>query len=150
MSIIAPMKIHELGHVVLYVTNLKRCGVFYRDVLGFKEVGSSAGMIAFSSGRTHHELLLIEIGGKPLHKEVEPGLYHIGFKIGNSQAELRTAYQELEQAGVEIVGTSDHTVSKSIYCKDPDGNEIELYVDVSDGWKKDPKLVLSTPKRLEW
>ena len=29
-----------------------------------------------------------------------------------------------------IVGTSDHTVTHSLYVLDPDGNEIELYIDV--------------------
>ena len=29
----------------------------------------------------------------------------------------------------------------SIYLHDPDGNEVELYVDGSDGWKSNPDLV---------
>jgi catechol 2,3-dioxygenase len=40
-------------------------------------------------------------------------------------------------------------VSKSIYLTDPDGNEIELYIDDPDqDWKKDPALVLSPIKPL--
>src|SRR3989338_9092629 len=106
-------------------------------------------MAAFSSGRTHHELLLIEIGGKVrVKKTIEPGLYHIGFKIGNTDTELKAALQELQKANVEIVGTADHTVTHSIYIDDPDGNEIELYVDVSEEWKKNPQLILTLPKPL--
>ena len=33
------MKAHYLGHVVFYVKDLERSLVFYRDLLGFKEVG---------------------------------------------------------------------------------------------------------------
>ena len=31
---------------------------------------------------------------------------------------------------MHIVGSSDHTVTHSLYIADPDGNEIELYIDV--------------------
>ena len=38
-----------------------------------------------------------------------------------------------------VVGASDHTVTHSIYILDPDGNEIELYIDVPGvDWKCDP------------
>ncbi|HLC70910.1 MAG TPA: VOC family protein [Candidatus Nanoarchaeia archaeon] len=143
------MKIYELGHAVLYVTDLEGSLHFYQDILGFPVIGTAPGMAAFSSGRTHHELLLIEIGGKPkLKKSIEPGLYHLGFKIGNTDQELKAALEELQRAKVEIIGTADHTVTKSIYIKDPDGNEIELYVDVSEEWKKNPQLILTLPKPL--
>ncbi len=143
------MKIHELGHVVLYVTNLQRMKNFYERVLGFQKIGEALGMAAFSSGRTHHELLLIEIGGKPLStKQIKPGLYHIGFKIGNTEKELKDALKVLEKENVPLVGTGDHTVTKSLYILDPDGNELELYIDTSDDWKNDPKLVLTPTKPL--
>lgn len=144
------MHIHELGHVVLYVTDIERIATFYRDTLGFRQIGAGRGMALFSSGRTHHELLLLEIGGHPLPPgHLRPGLYHIGFKIGNSTEELRAAARELQAAGVHIVGTADHTVTHSLYVLDPDGNELELYADVSDVWKTDPSAVLSPTKPLQ-
>ncbi len=143
------MQIHELGHVVLYVTNIERMATFYRDTLGFRQIGEGRGMAVFSSGRTHHELLLLEIGGHATPRdEVRPGLYHIGFQIGHSSEELRAAYAELKAAGVRIVGTADHTVTHSLYILDPDGNELELYVDTSDIWKTDPTAILSPTKPL--
>ena len=63
--------------------------------------------------------------------------------------ELRSAKQELEQAGVTIDGMSDHTVSQSLYLKDPDGNEVELYVDADESlWKNNSAAVLSPIKPL--
>ena len=59
------MKIHELGHIVFYVSNLKKSADFYRDVLGFTEIHRDEHTAMFSSGRTHHEMLLIEVGGSP-------------------------------------------------------------------------------------
>ena len=35
----------------------------------------------------------------------------------------------------------DHVVTQSLYISDPDGNGIELYVDVSDVWKEKPETV---------
>jgi len=148
------MEIKELGHVVLYVTDLGRSARFYRETLGFKQIGEvglgKANAVAFSSGRTHHELLLIEIGGRQKEKHgVEPGLYHIGLKIGDSPEDLKKVYKELKEKGVIIVGASDHTVTHSLYILDPDGNELELYADVSDAWKKDPSAVLSPIRPLK-
>ncbi len=143
------MKIKELGHVVLYVTNLERSANFYRDTLGFNEIIRTKDIAVFSSGRTHHELLLIEVGGKPKKSQkAEPGLYHIGFKIGDLPEDIRKAYRELREKGVTIIGASDHKVTHSIYILDPDGNELELYADVSDEWKKDPKAVMAPIKPL--
>lgn len=50
------MKVQELGHIVLYVSDIGRSRRFYRDVLGWSEVGEAFGgrAVAFSSGRTHH------------------------------------------------------------------------------------------------
>lgn len=144
------MQIKELGHVVLYVSDLKRSANFYRDTLGFREIAREDGMALFSSGRTHHELLLIEIGGKPkLSHAPEPGLYHIGFKIGDSHQVIVDAYRELREQGVSIVGTGDHTVTHSIYIRDPDGNELELYADVTDVWKDNLKIVLRLVRPLD-
>jgi catechol 2,3-dioxygenase len=146
------MKAHYLGHVVFYVQDMARSLVFYRDLLGFQEIGRTFGgaAAALTSGRTHHELLLIEVGpapGPPQGRRV--GLYHIGIKVGDSLDELRAAKCDLEQAGVAIGGMSDHTVSQSLYVSDPDGNEIELYVDADpEIWKNHPDAVLTSTKPL--
>lgn len=146
------MKAHYLGHVVFYVRSLERSLAFYRDLLGFEEVGRvfNGTAAALTAGRTHHEILLIEVGeapAPPVGRRL--GLYHIGIKVGDSLDELRTAKQELEQAGVHIGGMSDHTVSQSLYLRDPDGNEVELYVDADEAvWKNNPEAVLSPIKPL--
>jgi catechol-2,3-dioxygenase len=50
---------------------------------------------------------------------------------------------------VTIVGASDHTVTHSLYILDPDGNEIELYIDVPGvDWRSDPTLVMAPVKPL--
>jgi len=148
------MEVKELGHLVLYVHNLERSVAFYRDVLGWKQVTEEVpGMpaAAFSSGRTHHELLLIEVGedAAALPRGRHVGLYHFGLKVGDTDDELREAAKRLTEAGVSIVGASDHTVTHSLYILDPDGNELELYIDVAGvDWKKDPMAIMAPIKPL--
>lgn len=143
------MKIHELGHIVLYVASIERSAHFYRDVLGFNELHRDLHTAFYSSGRTHHEMLLIEVGGEKKQKgRPEPGLYHIGFKIGDTDDELRAALKELQEQGVTIVGSANHHVTHSLYILDPDGNELELYIDVDDSWKTDTKKLLQPVERL--
>lgn len=146
------MKAHYLGHVVFYVRSIERSLQFYRDLLGFTEIGRifDGKAAALTSGRTHHELLLIEVGDAPRAPSGRRlGLYHIGIKIGDSLEELRKAKQELEGAGLPLIGMSDHTVSQSLYLTDPDGNEVELYVDADPAiWRNDPAAVLSPIKPL--
>jgi catechol-2,3-dioxygenase len=151
------MKTVELGHAVLYVRDLERSRHFYGEVLGLPEIafpdggGAFPGAAAFGGGRTHHELLLIEVGPSAASPPSgrRTGLYHLGFKIGTTDDELRDAIQDLHDAGVSIVGASDHTVTHSLYILDPDGNELELYIDVQpERWRDDPALVMAPIKPL--
>jgi catechol-2,3-dioxygenase len=143
------MQIYELGHVVLYVSDINRSAAFYSRTLGFRQILAGGPMAMFSSGRTHHELLLLEIGAEPeTRRAPKPGLYHIGFKVANSHEELKAVYRELQDAGVPIVGLADHGVTHSIYVLDPDGNELELYADVSDEWKTNPEAIAVPTKPL--
>jgi catechol-2,3-dioxygenase len=149
------VRVRELGHVVLYVRDLERSRRFYRDVLGFDEIhvlgGRGGGAAVYSSGRTHHELLLIQVGedATPIPAGRRVGMYHFGLKVGETDDELRAALAELKDAGVRVVGASDHTVTHSLYIEDPDGNEIELYIDVQpEVWRDDPAAVLAPIKPL--
>ena len=146
------MEIRELGHVVLYVRDLERSRAFYRDVLGFREIFAAPFAAAYSSGRTHHELLLIAVGpdAQPIPQGRGVGMYHFGLKVGDSDDELRAARDAVLAAGATLVGSSDHVVTHSLYLLDPDGNELELYVDVAGvDWKNDPSLMMTRPRPLQ-
>jgi catechol-2,3-dioxygenase len=150
------MTVRELGHLVLYVRDVTRSAAFYRDVLGWRQIlpepgHEPVGAAAFSSGRTHHELLLIEVGpdATPIPQGRRVGLYHFGLNVGDTDDDLRAALVAVQAAGATVVGASDHTVTHSVYILDPDGNEIELYIDVPGvDWRSDPALVGSAVKPL--
>ena len=153
------MEIKELGHLVLYVRDLSASVHFYRDVLGWRQIiGGDEDSLDFRaagfsapSNRTHHELLLIEVGPDAARLPVgrRLGLYHFGLKVGDSDDDLREALATLEANNVPVLGASDHTVTHSLYIADPDGNEIELYIDVPGvDWRSDPALIAAPIKRL--
>jgi len=68
------------------------------------------------------------------------GLDHVAFNIGTTLDELREAKAKLEAAGI-APRPVDHEVTKSLYFEDPDGNGIEVYVDASDVWRREPQRV---------
>jgi catechol 2,3-dioxygenase len=153
------VRVRELGHIVLYVRDVGRSAAFYREVLGWPQIlpepaatDAGASMVAgFSSGRTHHELLLIQVGedAAPVPPGRRIGMYHFGLNVGETDDDLREALAAVVEAGGTVVGASDHTVTHSLYVLDPDGNEIELYVDVPGvDWHADPTLVAAPIRPL--
>ena len=149
------MSIKELGHIVLYVRNLERSRHFYGETLGWRQLispdGNSRRTAMFSSGRSHHELLLIEVGpdAEPIPRGRRVGMYHFGLKVGETDQELQDVLAEIQAAGVTVVGATDHGVTHSLYIEDPDGNEIELYIDVQpELWREHPEAVFARPAAL--
>lgn len=142
----------ELGHIVFYVRDLEASLRFYRDALGLGLTGlpfnGRAAML--TGGRTHHELLLIQMGDAPGPLTGRRlGLYHVGWKVGEHLDDLRRARDRVIAHGFEVEGMADHTVSKSLYLRDPDGNEVEVYVDSAEiDWRKDSSWMETPVKTL--
>jgi catechol 2,3-dioxygenase len=138
------MKIQSLGHVVLRVTDLPRAEAFYNGLLGLPITArfDEAGMrMTFFSLGNHHDFAIMEVSGEgSTRSESATGMHHVAFKIGDSLDQLREAKASLEGAGVEV-NPIDHEVTKSLYFADPDGNGIEVYVDASDIWRREPQRV---------
>jgi catechol 2,3-dioxygenase len=127
---VAPPTIRELGHVSLFVRDLEATRAFYRDTLGLRETGTSKGgrIVFFSAGRHHHDVsceLARADGPGPQPKGV-PGLYHIAFDVGGSLEDLAAA-----RAWCVARGHAPFGEGETYFCvRDPDGHEIELYVDL--------------------
>ncbi len=137
------MKIQALGHVVVNVTDVERSEKFYNELLGlpicarFNEDGMK--MTFFSLGN-HHDLAISQVSDGEIAGENSSGLNHVAFCIGDSIEQLKQAKTEIDAAGITVMPI-DHDVTQSLYFDDPDGNSVEVYVDVSDVWKKDPQRV---------
>src|ERR1700675_970052 len=124
-----PIPTTKLGHIVLRVRDLERSMRFYTDVLGLRKNGEIPGVMAFFSTQGNsdsHDLALMQLA--PTAADADPqrvGLYHFAYQVRSEEA-LAEAYRTLREAGVPIVGTGDHGVSKGIYILDPDGIEIAI------------------------
>ena len=138
------MKIKALGHVVVRVTDRDRAERFYGEILGLPicaRLDEGAFKMAFFSLGNHHDFAVMEVSGEgSTRSESAVGLHHVAFNIGTSLQELREAKSRLEAAGIATTPI-DHEVTKSLYFADPDGNGVELYIDASDAWRKEPQRV---------
>ena len=148
------MKIRELGHVVLQVTDLDRSIQFYRDTLGLPLVSQGKPrdrrIVFFSLGAKHHDLALIELApGAQAQDQTRAGVMHIAFKIGDDIELLKEAKERMVAAGVPVVRTTEHMTTYSLYLSDPDGITVELYVDRDPAtWRDKPDALGAYAKPL--
>ena len=144
------MRIESLGHVVIKVGDMERAEAFYRDVLGMTVCAhrEDPDMTFFTLGN-HHDFAIASVGADAERaSEKSVGLAHVAFRIGDSMGDLREAKAHLDGAGIRCRPV-DHEVTRSLYFRDPDGNMLEFYVDVSDAWREEPqKIAFGAPLEL--
>jgi catechol-2,3-dioxygenase len=119
----------RLNHAVLFVRDATRAAEFYGRVFGFEIVGSEMGgqavFMRSPLASNHHDLGLFSVGADaPRPARGSVGLYHLAWEVPTIE-DLAAASRVLAEAGA-LGGASDHGVSKSLYGKDPDGNEFEI------------------------
>lgn len=124
------MPIHRLNHAVLFVGDLERSLRFYQGLLDFRVVISMEGKAAFlqaAGSDNDHDLGLFQVGagaGPSLAGRQTVGLYHLAWEV-DTLAELKRMAGVLSEAGA-LVGSADHTTTKALYARDPDGLEFEV------------------------
>jgi catechol 2,3-dioxygenase len=138
------------SHMGLSVNNIAVMEKFYTEVLGFTATDRGAlpdGMKLVFLSRDpldHHQIVLAT--GKPeampanLHnKQFGPSINQISFKMG-SIADLRDMKRRLETGGATNLFPGNHGIAWSIYAHDPEGNNLEFFVD-SDWYMDQPFLI---------
>ena len=124
------MPIKRLNHAVLYVRDAQRAAAFYRDALGFRvvaEMGNGNAVFLQAEGSTNdHDLGLFSVGeARPSAAgRGEVGLYHLAWEV-DTLAELQRVAGVLREHDA-LVGASDHSTTKALYGRDPDGIEFEV------------------------
>jgi len=123
----------RLQHLVLWVSSVERSARFYTEVLGFevKTRYPNAAFLKIPGTPDDHHLGLFEQPGLSEPDEGVARMYHAAWEVGEI-TDLVRARQRLMEVG-SLVGQSDHGVSLSLYAKDPDGLEFEVFWTVPEG-----------------
>ena len=125
--------LRRLQHLVLWVSDVERSVRFYTEVLGFevKVQHPNAVFLRIPGTPDDHHLGLFEQTGVSAPHEGTARMYHSAWEVGEL-TDLARARRRLIEAG-SLVGESDHGVSLSLYAKDPDGLEFEIFWTVPGG-----------------
>jgi catechol-2,3-dioxygenase len=117
----------RLQHLVLWVANVERSVRFYCDVVGFEVQRRypTAAFLKIPGTPDDHNLGLFEQPGVPRPDERVARMYHSAWEV-DDLTDLARARERLIDAGA-LVGSSNHGVSLSLYAKDPDGLEFEIF-----------------------
>lgn len=126
------------SHMGLSVKDIVKMEDFYTRVLGFTvtDRGTAGGMkLVFLSRnpQDHHQIVLAS--GRPAqlpantdNPQFGPSINQISFKMG-SLGDLRALLPDLEREGGGNLFPANHGVAWSIYAHDPEGNNLEFFVD---------------------
>jgi catechol 2,3-dioxygenase len=116
-----------VGHVNLKVENLDRSLQYYQEVIGFDILERTSTTAKLTTdGKT--SILSLEQPENVIPKQGRTtGLYHFALLLP-TKSDLANFVVHLSEKGVRF-GSSDHLVSEALYLHDPDGNEIEVYID---------------------
>ncbi|MCW2878121.1 MAG: glyoxalase/bleomycin resistance protein/dioxygenase [Sphaerisporangium sp.] len=123
------MPVHRLNHAVLYVRDVERTVAFYKEALGFRVVMGfpGAAFLQAPGSNNDHDLGLFEMGaqaGASQAGRATVGLYHLAWEV-ETLDDLEGIATKLSDLGA-LVGASDHSTTKALYAKDPDGIEFEV------------------------
>ena len=126
------------SHMGLSVKNIQKMEDFYTRLLGFTvtDRGNAGGMELVFLSRDpgdHHQIVLAS--GRPenmpantANPQFGPSINQISFKMG-SLADLRDMHERLVAEGGQSLFPANHGVAWSIYAHDPEGNNLEFFVD---------------------
>lgn len=126
-----PFQLGKIGHVALYVADIRRSVQFYQDVLGFEisdeyQDDMMPGGAAFlRCNRDHHGIALFKATEK---NPTGAGMHHIAFEVPTlddvvkARAHLRRHNVEIDFDGRRRAG-----VQIAVEFRDPDNHRLEIY-----------------------
>ncbi len=146
---LAPVPNLMFSHMGFAVSDMPKMEDFYGRVLGFTvtDRGEVMGMDLVFMSRDpmdHHQIILVSgrpdnIPPNPFTPQFGSLINQISFRVG-SLSGLRDLLAILERENVQSILVANHGIAWSIYCHDPDGNNLELFVD-TDWYFPQPFLV---------
>jgi catechol 2,3-dioxygenase-like lactoylglutathione lyase family enzyme len=125
----------KFHHVNLKTTRLQEMIDFYRALIGTEVTfqGENAAWISNDDANHRIALLAFPIFDDDPARETHTGMHHSAFEYADFD-ELNASYVRLKEAGILPHFCLDHGMTLSYYYRDPDGNHVELQVDVFGDW----------------
>jgi catechol 2,3-dioxygenase-like lactoylglutathione lyase family enzyme len=128
----ARVRIVEMDHIVLSVSDIERSLAFYKDTLGLKGERLDefrAGKVGFPSVRINDHTLIDLVPAGPREGSAAGNLDH--FCLVSEAIDLDELALDMKSRGVVVVrGPVSRWGARgqatSIYIQDPDANEIEI------------------------
>jgi catechol 2,3-dioxygenase len=121
----------EIGRVRLRVGDLDRSIAFYAGILGFEVTHRRGSAAAFLGAAAYGHHIALYAGDPAADVSVDlstPQRFAIRYP---DRVSLADALIRIEQARIRIDRAIDDGVSESLYVRDPDGHQVELYCDHS-------------------
>ena len=120
----------QFSHLGFHVADLPRMARFYREALQFTvtdegDLGSVQLVFLSRDPSEHHQIVLAS--GRPDALAFNL-INQISFRVAGL-GDLRHFHDRLVRAGAREVAPVTHGDSISIYCRDPEGNRIEVFMD---------------------
>ncbi len=118
------------SHIGFYVTDIDRMAAFYKGALQFTQTDTgnlgAVRLVFLSRDPTeHHQVVLAT--GRPADLPFNL-INQMSFRVPDV-ATLRTFHARLVAAGASDVQPVTHGNAISVYCRDPEGNRLELFLD---------------------
>lgn len=120
----------SFSHVGFHVHDLDRMACFYREALQFTQtdrghLGEVQLVFLSRDPDTHHQIALVS--GRPQSLAFNP-INQISLKVPDL-ASLRRFHARLLAAGATDMQVATHGNAVSLYCRDPEGNRLEIFMD---------------------
>ncbi|MTD57572.1 extradiol dioxygenase [Amycolatopsis sp. RM579] len=108
---------------------------FYELVAGLQPVYYAQHAAWLTNDDANHRIALLRLPGvhPPVDKPHSAGLHHTAFEYDTFDGWIDN-YVRLRDAGVLPTVCLDHGMTMSMYYQDPDGNGVEIQVDVFGDW----------------
>ena len=117
------------AHFVLRSANMQPMIDWYSTVLNMHVVKRNEYICFLTYDEEHHRLGIVNIAGLHAADAKSWGLAHVAYTFRNI-GELLSTYRRLKAEGIEPYRPIHHGPTVSLYYHDPDGNSVELQVDV--------------------
>lgn len=133
-------------HFNLKTTRLQELIDWYAAVVGAEVTFQDATGAWLTNDAANHRIALLAFPGfvDDPDRETRTGMHHSAFEYEDFQA-LNSSFLRLRESGIEPEMCIDHGMTLSYYYKDPDGNRVELQVDVFGDWQASKQWMKTSP-----